>query len=552
MEKIDQFTIRQPEYLETFEAFHDSESLRQIALILKQQIDKKGEALKCLDSMAGTGIVGRKMKETFSEIQVVFQDKSPKMLKADSYEEEERIESDAAQTGLQDNNFDVVLCRGGLNNVAKEDYPKILKEYARVVKNDGVIIIQDHFARTEEERKIINSIETEIAVLEGREDETYAPNIQELKLMIQEAGGKVSDKQMFEVRLSLKNRFAAKGINDLDLERIKKILKSQTHIQYEEVDDDIVVIYPVFTVAIEKKSQDELSEKDITNAAEKGWQFLEAEGQGGRYPAYIASARDKTSAEQAPQELFSSILIADALPQQDRHQELREITLDYLQKQAGNELISFFEDRAITPDTDTNAFGYSILLESGRTSSEEANKVLDSILEFQDDKGKVQVWLSHERENRLDHVVGTNAVYLAHLLGREAEIRRTEEWIESVLDSEEYLKGSRYYSSPDSFLYFLNRLTKFPKFETKLKTKLKQHVARRIGSTEYPLDLAMRTILADDLGIDNGAEKQKLLSMQAQDGSWPIDSLYREGTKPRYFGNKSVPTALALQAISSK
>ncbi|MFH1900031.1 MAG: hypothetical protein ABIJ83_02040, partial [Patescibacteria group bacterium] len=77
-------------------------------------------------------------------------------------------------------------------------------------------------------------------------------------------------------------------------------------------------------------------------------------------------------------------------------------------------------------------------------------------------------------------------------------------------------------------------------------------VARRIGSTEYPLDLAMRTILADDLGIDNGAEKQKLLSMQAQDGSWPTDSLYREGTKPRYFGNKSVPTALALQSISSK
>jgi len=551
MDKRDQFTIRQPEYLETFEAFRDSESLRQIAIRIQQQIDKKGEALKCLDSMAGTGIVGCKMKETFSEIQVVFQDKSPKMLKADSYEEEERIESDAAQTGLQDNNFDVVLCRGGLNNVAKEDYPKILKEYVRVVKNDGVIIIQDHFARTEEEKKIINSIETEIAVLEEREDETYVPDVQELELMIQEAGGKVSDKQMFEIRLSLKDRFTAKGIDNPDLERIKEILKNQTHIKYEEA-DDIVVIYPIFTVTVEKKPQLEVSETEMISATEKGWQFLEAEVQGGSYPAYIASGRDETSAKQAPQELFSSILIANALPQQDRHQELREITLDYLQKQAGNKLISFFEDRAITPDTDTNAFGYSILLESGRTSSEEANKVLDSILEFQDDKGKVQVWLSHERENRLDHVVGINAVYLAHLLGREAEIRRTEEWIESVLDSEEYLKGSRYYSSPDSFLYFLNRLTKFPKFETKLKTKLKQHVARRIGSTEYPLDLAMRTILADDLGIDNGAEKQKLLSMQAQDGSWPTDSLYREGTKPRYFGNKSVPTALALQSISSK
>lgn len=328
MDKRDQFTIRQPEYLETFEASRDSESLRQIALIIKQQIDKKGKDLKCLDSMAGTGIVGRKMKETFNEIQVVFQDKIPKMLKADSYEEEKRVESDVAQTGLQDNNFDVVLCRGDLNNVAREDYPKILKEYVRVVKNDGVIIIQDHFARTEERGKIINSIETEIAVLEGRGDETHTPNIQELESLIQDAGGKVLNKQMFEVRLSLKDRFATKGIDDPDLDRIKKNLSNQTHIQYEETDDDIVVIYPIFTVTIEKKSQAELSELELsekytTNVTEKGWQFLEAEGQSGSYPAYISSARDKTSAEQAPQELFSSVVIADALPQQDQHQKLR-------------------------------------------------------------------------------------------------------------------------------------------------------------------------------------------------------------------------------------
>ena len=178
---------------------------------------------KALDDAYESGYIGDKMKETFNEIQVVFQDKSPKMLKADSYKKEERIESDAAETGLQDSNFDVVLCRGGLNNVAKEDYPKILKEYIRVVKNDGAIIIQDHFARTEEERKIINSIETEIAVLEGREDETYTPDIQELELLIQEAGGKISDKQMFKVRLSLKERFATKGINDPDLKKIKEI-----------------------------------------------------------------------------------------------------------------------------------------------------------------------------------------------------------------------------------------------------------------------------------------------------------------------------------------
>ena len=215
--------------------------------------------------------------------------------------------------------------------------------------------------------------------------------------------------------------------------------------------------------------------------------------------------------------------------------------------------MSFFEDQSlITPDTDTNSLGYSLLLESDLTTPEEANKILNSILEYTDENGKIQVWLSKERENRLDHVVVTNAVYLAYLLGRENEVESTEEWLTKLLESEKYLEGSRYYHSPDSFLYFLGRLMKFPEAEKKLKAKLKEQLQKRIGNTNDSLDLAMRIVLADMLGVSNEKERQALLGIQEQNGSWPTDALYREGTKPRYFVNQSLPTSLAMRALSKK
>jgi len=548
-----QFTIRNPEYLETFEAFRDSESLRQIALEIKKQIVKKGQNLKCLDSMAGTGIVGRKMKETFNTIEIISQDKSPKMLTADPYEEEERVKSDAAKTGFIDDTFDIVLCRGGLNNVAKEDYPNILKEYIRIMKVDGVTILQDHFAGTDEEKEVINSIEAEVAVLEGRKDSTYIPTIRELEQLIQKGGGKTDYKQNFQIRLSLKERFAAKGIDKPNLSKIKEILKVEQHIQYKESDDDVIIVYPIFTITFKKKPQNELNESKRTLAIERGEKFLETENQNGFFPSYVTSTRGTASAQQAPREVFSSIIIADTLPKQTPHEKLRRVALQYIAAQTRQGQLSFLEDRSlITPDADTNSLGYSVLLENSLTTPEIANKVLDSILEHRDDHGRIQVWLSQERENRLDHVVGANAVYFARLLGRGDESQATEDWLMSILDSKKYVNGSRYYHSPDSFLYFLGRLTKFPKLERTLKAKLGKHLQQRVGKTEYSLDLAMRTILANFLGIQNDTEKQKLLSMQEQGGSWPADVLYRQGTnKTILYSNQSVPTAFSIRALSN-
>ncbi len=550
---IDQFKIRQPDYLKYFEAFRDSTSLQQIATKVQEQIAKKGDTLRCMDSMAGTGIVGQKMKETFVNIDMVYQDKSPLMLDSDAYHDEERVESDAAKMTFPDNSFDVIFCRGGLNNVGKEDYPTILKEYLRVLSEDGIAIIQDHFTQTEEEKNVVNEIETEIANLEGREDETYVPTIDELKQLIEKSGGTTTDSQSFNIRLSLKKRFEAKGIENPDFSNIKTILEGQIHLEYEELDDDIVVTYPVYTVTLEKKSESESKKVEDEKAVQKGWQYLESESKRGAFSTYIGSSRHVVGPKETPKEVFTSIVIADTLPAHPQHSELKNDILHYIEEQSQQGNLSFFENRSlIAPDTDTNSFGYSVLLENGLTTPEQASGILDTILKHADDEGKMQVWLSDEKENRLDHVAAVNAVYLAHLIGREVETQTTEKWIIAMLESGKYLEGSRYYHSPDFFLYFASRLMKFPESQAILKPLLEEQLRARIGKTNDPLDLAMRSILADTLGIDNEQEKNALRSMQEQDGAWPTDALYREGTKPRYYVNKSLPTAFAMKALSTK
>ena len=90
---------------------------------------------------------------------------------------------------------------------------------------------------------------------------------------------------------------------------------------------------------------------------------------------------------------------------------------------------------------------------------------------------------------------------------------------------------------------------KFPNVKEKIESELRKQVESRIGATKYPLDLAMRIICTKSLRIDNADERKILSQLQEDDGSWPFDSLYKEGKKPRFYGNKSIPTALATKAL---
>ncbi|KKR86962.1 MAG: hypothetical protein UU48_C0006G0025 [Candidatus Uhrbacteria bacterium GW2011_GWF2_41_16] len=262
-------------------------------------------------------------------------------------------------------------------------------------------------------------------------------------------------------------------------------------------------------------------EPSIQKAVEQGRQYLESEHQNGHFPSYISASRDFSAPPLiSPRETFSTIAIADTALKDHPHSEAARAALQYIENQRQQGQFTFFEDRTVyPPDTDTNALGYSVLLESGRSVQDDANRILDTIL--------------------------------AHLLGRGSEMQQTEQWLMETLHTGAYQTGTRYYQSPDSFLHFMGRLTKFPELSDKMKTKLAEQLQQRIKKTEYPLDLAMRTALADSLGIDNDFEKQKLLRLQEQGGSWPADALFRYGGKQGCFGSKALTTAFSIKGLKS-
>ncbi len=286
-------------------------------------------------------------------------------------------------------------------------------------------------------------------------------------------------------------------------------------------------------------------------ALDKGWLYLEENHRNGYFTSYISASRDMhQEPKESPAEPFSTIVIADILLNYQPKHPLTKIVIAYIKGQEHPDLFTFFEDRdAYPPDTDVNALGYSILSESGLVDAEEANRALDRIISFQNADKIIQVWLSHERKNYLDPVVAANALYFASLLGRASELSATQDWLLKVCESEAYLNGSRYYQSPDAFLYFMGRLCIFEHLKKQLSSILVEQLNKRIGSSSFTMDLAMRSALANTLGIQNNDEKAQLLKLQNTDGSWPADALFHYGSHRHYFGSKALTTAICLDAL---
>jgi hypothetical protein len=62
--------------------------------------------------------------------------------------------------------------------------------------------------------------------------------------------------------------------------------------------------------------------------------------------------------------------------------------------------------------------------------------------------------------------------------------------------------------------------------------------------------LGMRLFCCDFLGIQGmESERRTLMSMQCDDGGWPVSSFVRFGVSGLEFGNRGLSTALAVNAI---
>lgn len=145
-----------------------------------------------------------------------------------------------------------------------------------------------------------------------------------------------------------------------------------------------------------------------------------------------------------------------------------------------------------------------------------------------------------------------NVLTLFYSYGRGHQLDRTLRWIHEVLLHRAYLDGTRYYVTPECFLYFLGRLLEISNdvhLAVYLKPLLIERVQERIGAEGDAMALSMRLRLCAYLGLRNNVDLRALLPLQCEDGGWEVGWVYKYPTTGIRIGNRGLTTSLAVKAI---
>jgi len=295
---------------------------------------------------------------------------------------------------------------------------------------------------------------------------------------------------------------------------------------------------------------------EIKKAIDKGFSFLERKHQNGFYSCQVSERRDMNSLRYSPNEVASSVLILNtALSKRPNAETTKKVIKYVLNNLEEDKTISFFEDKKLLPsDTETTSFTLSTLIKTNTLNIQETKSVAEKISKNIDKNKLIQIYFNPEeynKKNRVDHVALSNICYFLYQNGLNHQVKESIEYLTKHFEHDKFQEGSRYYFSPESAIYFSSKLIEFPELKNLLERPLKEALRSRIGKTNYPLDLAMRIVSANKLEINNFSELNQLISLQNKDGSFPINSIYKFGSKEGYFGSREISTAFALEALMS-
>lgn len=177
--------------------------------------------------------------------------------------------------------------------------------------------------------------------------------------------------------------------------------------------------------------------------------------------------------------------------------------------------------------------------------------LLDEMLANTNEDGIICTYYDPKRP-RIDPVVCVNVLRLFYSHERGAQVARTLKWVEDVLHERSYLHGTRYYPTPEAFLYFLCRFLQTSCDEDlcgRLTPSLRKRITERIGIPGDALCIAMRLLVCSSIGVSNPIDMDALCSKQCDDGGWEAGSVYRYGKTGILIGNRGLSTALSISAI---
>ncbi|HEY9674175.1 MAG TPA: hypothetical protein V6D11_22240 [Waterburya sp.] len=284
-------------------------------------------------------------------------------------------------------------------------------------------------------------------------------------------------------------------------------------------------------------------------------QFLNRMSNNGRFPLYISDFREMRDAKLAPAEFITSALYLDCLGYYQTDSQLTHQIIKYLKSSILPDLtVCFTEDIALMPaDTETTSFIAGLLWELGALSTDTAQKIADRVLENKNEQGRVYIYFEREDkpDRRLDYVSSLNVLTFLGQLGREEEAASTIAWIDEIIATKAFCKGSYYYHSPSSFFYFAARLVKrVPKLGQRWIKQLQEALVTYKPDPHYPIELSTTITAKVWLQVPFlSSNIETLKRLQKPSGAWPADSLYHLGTAERYFGNEIMSTTFAAQAL---
>ncbi|KDQ50570.1 hypothetical protein JAAARDRAFT_141716 [Jaapia argillacea MUCL 33604] len=200
-------------------------------------------------------------------------------------------------------------------------------------------------------------------------------------------------------------------------------------------------------------------------------------------------------------------------------------------------------------DLDTTSLYLSITHD---VDAKTVNSVMDDMLTYRNSDGIIEVYFDRFRP-RTDPVVCVNVLTLFCTQGRSDDLalEDTIDWVWDVLYNRAYIEGTRYYATPEAFLFFLSRFIQRcpPSLLDRFLPIYTQRLRESIGSKGDALALAMRIIACASVGLRDEVDLERLEKRQERDGGWADGWFYKYGSSGVLIANRGLTTAFAINAI---
>lgn len=212
--------------------------------------------------------------------------------------------------------------------------------------------------------------------------------------------------------------------------------------------------------------------------------------------------------------------------------------------------------REFPPDADTTSTAYLSLPEQYLSTIPDVHLVLEKMATNLDTDGIIQTYFDPTRPRTCPEVC-CNILRLFHKfgVGSDLRIKKTEDYIVNCLEHNACLNGTRHYSTPESFLYFVARFHAETRHCERLRKRLhaiKAQLERRLHVPTNPLALALRLFACQSVDMDPQLYRKDLetfMSLQGEDGGWPAGHFVRLGRTGARIGNRGLTTALGVRIL---